>query len=275
MGDWSTRITSSMRSSPSSSRQYRDGTACRFCPCPFACSLPVRGLFFGSRQGLIKHIVQQRRFARPGDSGDRDQHSQGTHKSIFLRLWARAPRILICRDAWLTPRRWKLNAKLSRKVAAGKRGWSFQDLVVSPGGDYLAAAFSGARSEIENTIGSPHHVGIVLNHQDCVSQVAQVVQDLDQAVSIAAVQADGRLIQHVQGSDQTRSQRSRQLNALCFASRESRGQAVEGQIFQPHVNQELQALLDFLQQLVGDSRFLLGQLDPGKKLARPLRRSCR
>ena len=69
------------------------------------------------------------------------------------------------------------------------------------------------------SVGSAHHVGIVFDYQDGVSQIAQVVQDLDQPMGVATVQPDGRLIQHIQRSDQTRTQRCRQLNALRFAAR--------------------------------------------------------
>ena len=94
-----------------------------------------------------------------------------------------------------------------------------QDLVVGARADDFSAIFSRARAEIENAVGGAHDVGIVLDHENRVSQVAQVVQDLDQPVRIAAVQADGRLVEHIQRAHQPRTQRSRKLNALRFASR--------------------------------------------------------
>ena len=75
--------------------------------------------------------------------------------------------------------------------------------------------------KIENAVGGAHDIGIVLDHQDGVSQVAQVVQNLDQPMGIAAVQSDGRLIEDIQRPDQARAQRGRQLNALRLAAGES------------------------------------------------------
>ena len=45
------------------------------------------------------------------------------------------------------------------------------------------------------------------------------MQDLDEPVRIAAVEADGRLVEHVQRADQTRTERCRELNALRFSAR--------------------------------------------------------
>ena len=125
-----------------------------------------------------------------------------------------------------------------------------------PGRNDLAAVFSRARAEIENAVGGAHDVGIVLDDQDRVSQVAQVVQDLDQPMRVAAVQSDGRLVEHIQRADQPRSQRSRELNALRFAAGERGGEPVERQVFEADFVQEAQPLLDFQQQLVGDRGFL-------------------
>ena len=69
-------------------------------------------------------------------------------------------------------------------------------------------------------------------------------------------------------SHQPRAQRGRQLNALRLASGESGSQPVQSQVFQANVNQELQALVNFLQQLVGDGGLLFGELDLGEKLRR-------
>ena len=68
-----------------------------------------------------------------------------------------------------------------------------------------------------------------------------------------------RLCRPIDGSSSTykrpyqpRPQGSRQLDALGFAAGESRSQPVQGQVFQPDVNQKLQTLVDFLQQLLRD-----------------------
>src|SRR5262249_31872545 len=144
------------------------------------------------------------------------------------------------------------------------------NLVVGPGGNDFAAVFSSARAEIENCVGSLHDVAVVLDHENRVSQVTQIVQNLDQAVGIAAVQSDGRFVKHVKGSDQPRAQRSGQLNALCFTTRERRRKPVQRQVLQSDLVQEAQALANFLQQSLGNALFLIGQFktvkEPGRLL---------
>ena len=82
------------------------------------------------------------------------------------------------------------------------------------------------------------------------------MQNLDEPARIAAVQPDGRLIEHIQRADQPRSERRRQLNALRFAARERRGQTVKRQILEPDFVQKAQALLQFDKQPVGNRRLL-------------------
>ena len=109
--------------------------------------------------------------------------------------------------------------KFVGKVTSGERVRHLYDLVVGARADDFSSIFSGSRAEVENVVGGAHDVGIVLDDEDGVSQVAQVMQDLDEPVRVAAVQTDGRLVEHIQRSDQTRAERSRELNALRFAAR--------------------------------------------------------
>ena len=46
-------------------------------------------------------------------------------------------------------------------------------------------------------IGGAHHVGVMLHHHNGVAKIAQFFQDADQAAGVAAVQPNGRFIQHV------------------------------------------------------------------------------
>ena len=180
--------------------------------------LPV-GLLLGGGQGLKQHVMQQRGFARSGHARDGDQHSQGHGEvDIFEIVRPRAGDLDLPR-ARLASRRGKLDAEFAGEVASGQGTGRLQYFVVASDRDHLAAALSRAGAEIENAIRGAHDIGIVLDHQDGVSQVAQVVQNLDQAMSVAAVQSDGRLVQHVQRPYQPRAQRSRQLDALGLAAR--------------------------------------------------------
>ena len=129
-----------------------------------------------------------------------------------------------------------------------------------------------AGAEIENLVRCEHRVGIVLDHQQRVPQVAQAFQDLDQPVRVARMQSDRRLVEHVQGAHQMRSQRSGQLNPLRLAAGKSGSQPVKRQIVETHFVQKTQSLLDFLQHFIGDHSFGGAQLQAGEKRPRLLYR---
>src|ERR1700687_2659732 len=109
--------------------------------------------------------------------------------------------------ARLAARLRELDSQFAGEIASGQGARCFEYLGIRPFRDQLAATLSRAGAEIEDTIRGAHDVGIVLNHQDRISEIAQVVQDLNQTVSVAAMQADGRLVEDVERSYQSRAQR--------------------------------------------------------------------
>ena len=54
-----------------------------------------------------------------------------------------------------------------------------------------------ARTHVDNVVGGTHHVLIVFHHQHAVTQIAQMLQRVNQAVVIALVQPDAGFVQHV------------------------------------------------------------------------------
>ena len=101
-------------------------------------------------------------------------------------------------------------------------------------------------------VGGAHRLLVVLDDQHRVAQVAHALQRLDQAGVVARVQADARLVQHVQHADQARADLRRQPDALRLAAGERAGRAVERQVVQPDVDHELQPGADLLEDAVGD-----------------------
>ncbi len=63
-----------------------------------------------------------------------------------------------------------------------------------------------------------HDVGIVLHDHDRVAEVAQFLENPDEAPGVAAVQADRGLIEHVAGAHEARAQAGGQLDALRLAA---------------------------------------------------------
>ena len=65
-------------------------------------------------------------------------------------------------------------------------------------GDQLAAAVAALRTQVDELVGDLDDVQVVLDDQHRVAGIHQPLQHLDQLVHIGGVQADRRLVQHVQ-----------------------------------------------------------------------------
>ena len=76
------------------------------------------------------------------------------------------------------------------QILAGQRVRVGQDIFVRTGEDELSAPLAGQRSQIENMIGLFDDLRVVFDHHHRVAVVTQVLQDADQPVAVARVQAD-------------------------------------------------------------------------------------
>jgi len=69
----------------------------------------------------------------------------------------------------------------------------------------FAAAHARTRAEVQNIIGVPDRVGVMLDHEHGVAQIAQALEGAQKAVVVALVQADARLVEDVEHADQARA----------------------------------------------------------------------
>jgi hypothetical protein len=60
------------------------------------------------------------------------------------------------------------------------------------------APLAAARPQLDQVVGDPHRLGVVLHHQHGVARVAQAQQEAEQPLVVRGVQPDGRLVQHVE-----------------------------------------------------------------------------
>ncbi len=139
-------------------------------------------------------------------------------------------------------------------------------------GDEFAAAHAGAGAEVENVIGVPDGVGIVLDDEHGVAEVAQAGQRAQQAVVVALVQADAGLVQDVEHAHQAGADLGRQADALGLAAAQGAAFAVEREVAQADVLEEAEPGADFLDELMGDLLLELRQLQSREELVGPLDR---
>src|SRR5579864_7683266 len=92
---------------------------------------------------------------------------------------------------------------------------------------------AGAGAKIDNVIGAPNGLFIVLNNEHGVAQIAQILERGEQTVVVAMVQADRRLVEHIEHATEARTDLRSQADALAFAAGESGGGAIERDVTKP------------------------------------------
>ncbi len=125
-------------------------------------------------------------------------------------------------------------------------------LLDRPRSDHGAPAHAGPRSEIDDVVGRPHRVLVVLHHDDRVSLIAEPGQRLQKPVVVARVQPDRRLIQDVEHADQPAADLPGQPDPLQLAAGKRGRRTVEREVLEAHVLEEREPAADLLEGLDGD-----------------------
>ena len=225
---------------------------------------------FGALDRGVQHVVHERRLAGSADAGHAGQHVQrDADVDVLQVVLARAEEAdLLARAPPPRPRH--RNRQLLAQILRGERARLLHQSFERARKHHAPALLAGAQPQIDDVIGDPDHVGVVLDHDHRVALVAELPQDVDQPLVVARVQADGGLVEHIQRADQRGTERGREVDALRLAAGKRRGQPIEGQIFESHVAQKRQPPPDLLEDLLGDRRFLLGELQRGEEALRLL-----
>ena len=93
-------------------------------------------------------------------------------------------------------------------------------------------------------VGHTNHLFVVLDDEHRVALVAELPEDVDEPLIVAGVEADGRLVEHVERAHERRPQRRGEVDPLRFAAGERGRQPIERQVIQSHVAQERQPAAD-------------------------------
>ena len=132
----------------------------------------------------------------------------------------------------------------------------------------------GAGAHVDEPVGPPHHLLVVLDDDDGVADVAQPLERPDEPRVVALVQADRRLVEDVEHADELRADLRREPQALRLAARERRGRAVERQVADADVVEERQPLADLLDDPVADQLLGLREAELVRGSAAPPRRTA-
>ena len=97
-------------------------------------------------------------------------------------------------------------------------------------GYQFAAVAACARAEIDDVVGAAYGFLVVLDYQHGVAEIAKFLQRFEQAAIVAVMQANGRLVEHIQHAAQLGTDLGRQANALALAAGERGRGAVKRKV---------------------------------------------
>ena len=132
--------------------------------------------------------------------------------------------------------------------------------------DDLAAVLAGARADVDDPVGDPDGVLVVLDHDQGVAELLEPDQRLDQPVVVALVQADGRLVEHVEDADQAGTDLGGEPDPLRLAAAQRARGPVQREVVETDVEQEVQPLLDLLEHPLADLALAGGQVEVAQEV---------
>ena len=78
--------------------------------------------------------------------------------------------------------------------------------------------FTGTGADVNQKVGGPHGILIMLDNDDGIAQIAQVLQSPEQLVVVPLMKTDAGLIKDIGNAHQPRTYLRRQTDALGFTA---------------------------------------------------------
>ena len=200
----------------------------------FALAGAAAGTVQRGRQRLIQNLIDQRGFAGTGHAGHADHLAQREIHSNVLQVvlvgFDHPQELAVAGTAGLR----HFHILSARKIRAGDAALDLADVCHAARSYDLAAVHTGTGADIHNIISLAHGILIVFDHDQGVAQVAQALHGGDQFIIVALVQADARLVQHVQHTGQRAADLGGQADTLALTARQGCRAARQGQIAQTY-----------------------------------------
>ena len=212
------------------------------------------------RQCAVEDVGDERALAAARHAGDRGERPERqAHVDLPEVVLARAADDQLLAVA-LPPLGGDRHLPLAAEVGAGDRARLGEDRLERPIGDDLAAVLPRPGPDVDDPVGRPDRLLVVLDDEHRVAEVAKPRQRRDQLGVVALVKPDRRLVEDVEDAHQRRPDLRRQADPLGLAARQRHARPVEGQVIQADVDEEPEPGVDLLEHLVGDRPLALGEL---------------
>src|SRR5690242_6496275 len=163
----------------------------------------------------MEHFIDETGFARSRHAGDADKHPQrDLHVDVLEVIGASTGNFDTALRQGLTRARGERDRLAVAQVRRGKGFFVLQQVLVGAGEYHLAALFSRLRPQVDDVIAFFDDLRIMLDDNYRVLVGTEPVQDFYQSPTVARMQADGRLVEHIKRIDQGGADRSREIDAL-------------------------------------------------------------
>src|SRR4029077_10626031 len=113
---------------------------------------------------------------------------------------------------------WHGNFRAARKILSGERCRIRSDFFGRSSSDKMSAGGACAGTEVHDVVGAANRFFVMLDDEHRVAEVAQGFEGAEHASIISSMQADGRLLKHIEDAAQARADLRRETDALRFAA---------------------------------------------------------
>ena len=207
-------------------------------------------------QRMVQHILHQGGFAGTAHSGDTNEPPQGNPYINVVQIVLLRPANHQGGASGNDPPTMPVDAGTQPPAQIAPRNRCVARLQPRqrPLVDNVPSPLSRSGTEIDDMVGRPNHLGIMLDQKQRIARVPQSMQDPDEPADIPRMQTDAGFVQHKQGVDQRGAQGRSQIDTLHFAAAQGTGLTVQRQISQANLRQKTQTRPNPLQY--GHRRFV-------------------
>src|ERR1019366_2977936 len=221
------------------------------------------GFMLELAQRVVKHVLNERRFARTAHTRDANQSIQGYLDIDILQVvLARAQDFQAGGFRGnAAPFRSRRHLFLTREILRGQRVSALLQFRLRAEKNNLPAAFARTRAQIENAVRRADDIRVVLDNEQRIASGTEPLQDANETVDIARMQADARFVEHVKCIDQRSAQRRGEIDTLDFAAAKRTRLAVKREVTKPNVHQVTKTRANFGEQKIRGLVERRGQFD--------------
>src|SRR5690606_23377115 len=221
------------------------------------------------RGRLVQRVVDERALAGAGDAGDARQEPDRKLRVDALQVVSRgaanADRDARVERPALGRHRY---AASPGQILPGQRRRIRADLLRRALSDDPAAVHARAGPEIDDVVGGENRFAVVLDDEHGVAEIPQMDQRLEQALVVALVQADRRLVEDIHHADEPGADLAREPDALRLTAGKRVRASVEREVAEPDVDEKADPAPDLGDDLLGDLAAPAGDLEVREELER-------